>query len=403
MRRLFFFFLLFLSSPAFAGDWQAPFIKALKNGGVLVTDENGKTLLEHRADEPFIPASTIKVATAACALHVFGRDYRFATEFYKTEDGDLAVKGYGDPLLLSQELKRIAGVLDAKGVDAVRDIILDDSYFDAHIVIDGVERSNNPYDALNGALLANFNTINIKKFKNGKVVSAEPQTPITPIAEAMAKKLRAGTHRINLGGNPEKARLYVGELLAAFLKEEGVPVTGTIRPGHVPFAAEIIYRHESSKPLKEVIRGMLDFSTNFTANQLFLAMGGRQLGPPATVEKGVSVLKSFLKNNVGWNNFSLAEGSGLSRQTRVTPRQMVALLKYFEANQGLLPIHDKVFLAKTGTLDGANTYVGYFPLPDGDMARFALMVNDPVPFDYKFKLAKMLYNGLHGLPVAKTR
>ncbi|MBI4411604.1 MAG: D-alanyl-D-alanine carboxypeptidase, partial [Deltaproteobacteria bacterium] len=357
----------------------------------------------HRSNDHFIPASTIKVATAACALYTLGKGYRFITEFYTTGDGDLAVKGYGDPLLLSQELAQIAGVLDSKGVRQVRNIILDDSYFDSNIVIDGVSRSDNPYDALNGALFANFNTINVKKLKNGKVVSAEPQTPITPLAEAMAKKLRAGTHRINLGNNPEKARLYVGELLAVFLKEEGVPVTGAVRPGRVPSSADLVYRHRSSKDLTEILRGMLDFSTNFTANQLFLAMGAQQLGPPATVEKGVTVLKSFLKNNVGWTGFSLAEGSGLSRQTQVTPRQLVTLLEYFQSSQDLLPLHDKVFLAKTGTLNGANTYIGYFPLPGGHTARFALMVNDHVPYDYKFKLAKMLYNGFHGIKTANAQ
>ena len=60
-------------------------------------------------------------------------------------------------------------------------------------------------------------------------------------------------------------------------------------------------------------------------------------------------------------------------------------------------------MAKTGTLNGANTYAGYFPLPGGHMARFALMVNDHVPYDYKFKLAKMLYNGFHGIKTANAQ
>ena len=284
----------------------------------------------------------------------------------------------------------------------MNDIILDNSYFDSAIVIDGMEQSANPYDALNGALLANFNTINIRKLKNGRIVSAEPQTPLTKIAESLAKKLRPGAHRINLGNNPEKAKRYVGELLAEFLKKKGVYISGVVRPARTPSSAELIYRHESSKDLEEILGGMLDFSTNFTANQLFLALGAQQVGPPATVEKGIEVLTHFLKNNVGWNDFQVREGSGLSKLTRVTPRQMVKLLRYFESNRNLLPLKDKVFLAKTGTLNGANTYAGYFPLPNGHSARFAILVNDNVPYDTKFKLARMLYAGLHGNGTANT-
>lgn len=396
MRLSLFFLFLLIPSWAWAQEWKSQFVRALGNGGVLVEDESGRTLLEHRADDSFIPASIIKIATAACALSHFGKNHRFITEFYKTDGGDLAVKGYGDPLLLSQELEQIADILDSKGIGSVHDIILDNSHFDSSIVIDGVERSANPYDALNGALLANFNTINIRKLKNGRIVSAEPQTPLTKIAESLAKKLRPGAHRINLGNNPENAKRYVGELLAEFLKKKGVSISGTVRPARIPSSAELIYRHESSKNLEEILRGMLDFSTNFTANQIFLALGAQQAGPPATVEKGIEVLTRFLKNNVGWNDFRILEGSGLSKLNRVTPRQMVALLRYFEPDQNLLPVKDRVFLAKTGTLNNANTYAGYFPLPNGHSARFAIMVNGHVPYDTKFKLAKMLYAGLHG-------
>jgi D-alanyl-D-alanine carboxypeptidase len=80
---------------------------------------------------------------------------------------------------------------------------------------------------------------------------------------------------------------------------------------------------------------------------------------------------------------------------------MVELLRHFEPHLDLLPREDAAgpsFRAKTGTLTGVNSLAGFFPMSDGTMARFAILVNSPVPFDYKFKLAKMLYGGVNGSP-----
>lgn len=391
------FLLLILSSVSFAADWKSNFIASLHNGGALVKDENGKILFSHRADEHFIPASTIKIATSACALYHLGPYYRFETEFYITPNDKLGVKGYGDPQLISEELMTVAKELKSTGNSGFKGIIVDSSYFSPNIVIDGVSSSSNPYDALNSALLVNFNTINIKKLKNGAVLSAEPQTPLTPLANEMARKLKSGTHRINLANNVARSHRYAGELLAAFLEKEGVVVVNEISEGIIPEESRLILRHQSSLPLTEVVRGLLEFSTNLTANQLFLVMGAKQFGPPATVEKGIQVLSRFLKNEVGWNDFQLAEGSGLSRKTKVTSVQMMNLLEYFKPYRDFLPIHDDFFHAKTGTLNGVNTYAGYFPLSNGNRAKFVIMVNDQVPFNHKFQLAKTLYNYFNNL------
>lgn len=395
MRILFFLFLITISSIGWAVDWQSQFISGLKNGSILVKNGRGQIILEHRAEESFIPASTIKIATAACALHELGPSYHFKTEFFLTPQNILAIKGYGDPLLVSEEISKIAQSLKRKGLHTIQGILLDASYFDSQIVIDGASQSTNPYDALNSALLANFNTIAIKKLKNGKIVSAEAQTPLTPIALQAAKKLRGGTHRINLAFDRNRSVRYVGELLEAFLEREGVKVNGEIVPGPVPEAALLFYTHTNSLPLTEVVRGLLEFSTNLTSNQLFLVMGAEKFGAPATVEKGIRVLTQFLNQQVGWTHFHIEEGSGLSRKNRVTARQMMKLLDYFEPHRDLLPLKDRLFQAKTGTLNGVNTYAGYFSLPNGNDMQFVMLINDQVPYEYKFQMAKKLYENLN--------
>lgn len=386
--------LTFLTGTAHA-DWDDALKSALKNGGGMAVDENGKVLFDYRSDEKFMPASTIKVATAACALDKLGADYRFMTNFYLTDDKILVIKGYGDPFLVSEELALIAANLKREGLTKVTGIVVDDSAFDPGIDLDGDSNSTNPYDALNGAVVANFNTINVIK-SGGSVSSAEAQTPITPIARELAAKLGGGKQRINLGKDKDRSARYAGELLAEFLKKEGIAVTGSVTRGEVPNNAKEFYQHKSSKTVSDVIEDLLEYSTNFMANQLFLFVGAQAYGSPATEAKSTKALQEFLSEKVGWRDFTVTEGSGLSRKNQITPKHMIALLKYFEPHQKLLPIKEGRFRAKTGTLTGASTLIGYFNTASGHRVKFALMVNDAVGYSYKFKVADMLYNGLGG-------
>ena len=272
--------------------------------------------------------------------------------------------------------------------------MIDTSYFSPNIVIDGASSSSNPYDAITGALVVNFNTISVVKQKNGQIVSGEPQTPLTPIAIAEAKRLGRGKHRVNLGNNRTKCVQYAGELIAAFLRKEGIVVSDPIKSGIIPDSAHFLVLHKSSRTLEENVRELLEYSTNFMANQIFLVAGAKVHGAPATIEKAQMVLNEFLRNDVGWKNFRVVEGAGLSHLNRVTPKDMMALLHYFEPNKNLLPLKEHLFLAKTGTLRGVNTFMGFFKSREGKWIKFVFLINSPVSFDHKFKLAKELYRAL---------
>ncbi|MBW2643777.1 MAG: D-alanyl-D-alanine carboxypeptidase, partial [Deltaproteobacteria bacterium] len=74
---------------------------------VLVADPQGRVVFSKNADIQLVPASVLKIFTALVAFHYLGPEYRFATEFYKDQDSNLKVKGYGDPLLISETLMEI--------------------------------------------------------------------------------------------------------------------------------------------------------------------------------------------------------------------------------------------------------------------------------------------------------
>ena len=214
--------------------------------GVVAPD--GSTVVSKNADALRIPASTFKMLTALTAFHFLGPDYRFPTEFYLDADNNLTIKGYGDPLLLSENVKAIAGNL-AKTHKIIHDIIIDDSYFKEPLVITGTNpRSLQPYDAPNGALCVNFNTINFIK-KDNRIVSAEPQTPLLPIAVSRIRQAACPSGRILLSSSEDEITRYAGQLFAYFLKADGVAMTGKIRKGHVnPIVDRLIYRYVSPYP-----------------------------------------------------------------------------------------------------------------------------------------------------------
>src|SRR5450432_1405315 len=213
--------LLLLPVPALAGVKEKVATLA-PSGLVLVMDAENNELVAQNADEPFVPASVTKIVTAWLALQVLGSDYRFQTRFYLDDKRVLYVRGGGDPFLVSEELALLAPrLVAAVGKKPLTGIVLDASYYPSDLRIPGIEDTTESYDALNSALSVNFNTIAAVR-KGDAVLSAEKQTPITPLA---ISEFRArgpnGRGRISLGQDPAVSLQYAGELLAAFLGRAG--------------------------------------------------------------------------------------------------------------------------------------------------------------------------------------
>lgn len=363
-------------------------VRGLSKAGLLAID-NTRAVVSYNADRSFVPASTMKVLTALAALETWGRGYRFETDFYLDGSDRLWVKGLADPYLVSEELDLVARKLRSQGVKRVAGIGLDDSFFAPNVEISGRSSSDNPYDAPVTALAVNFNTINVIK-RGGKVLSAEPQTPITATARRLGAAGGAGKKRVNLRERDTAVR-YFGELLTAKLESNGIQVGEGVRGGRVPAGAKRIYRHNNSRTLSEIVVPMLKYSTNFVANALFLRLADPKGAGQVSTASAQRAMTGFARKKFGWRDFRIEDGAGLSRGNRLTPRQLIDVLDAFAPYRDLMAIQagNANVRAKTGTLRGVSCNAGYVRR-GGNWVPFALMINQPVSHSLRIKVASEL-------------
>lgn len=349
-----------------------------KNDSILVADAKGHIVLAKNADEKRIPASILKIFTSLVALHYLGDDYRFPTEFYLDKQSNLKIKGYGDPLLISEVISKISQVLAVllKNTQPLNDLVLDDSYFRQPLTIAGITSSAQPYDAPNGSLCANFNTVNFKRTSQG-YVSAEPQTPLLPFAIKKIKASGLNQGRIVFSHNKNEITLYAGKLFQYFLEKQAMRFNGKVKLGRINEKIDrLIFRYDSSSSLQEIVAKLLEHSNNFMTNQLLIATGAEIIGSPGTLAKGVAIASDYAKGMLDIENMTIVEGSGISRDNRVSAVQMVQVLQEFLPYYYLMRREGREFY-KTGTLYGISTRAGYIKRTDGEFYRYVIMLNTP--------------------------
>ena len=375
---------------------------------VVAADSSARSdLFAWQADKLLIPASTLKLVTAQLALEKWGAEHQFYTDFFLA-DGWLWVKGYGDPFLVSEELAVIVQALKPYlPQQALKGIAIDASYFASNDV-PGRGRSNDPYNAPLSAVAVNFNTVFLR-LRNGVVTSAEVQTPLTPTAKSLAAGLTAGKHRINLK-SAALGQQHFAETLSIMLRQQQVDIGTQVQIRQVPAGAQRLYRHYNSRTLADNLRGSLEFSNNFIANQLFILLGETGASPvdgvlslqhtsrllPAGIRSMAtpSTVKPVGQFMSRWQEVVIQEGAGLSRGNRLSARHLLDTLIALEDYQYLLRSYEggKV-RAKTGTLRGVRTFAGYLTLAE-QRYYFVFLFNEPMPFRFRDVLLKEMISRL---------
>ncbi len=352
----------------------------IDNGGYVVQD--GSHLLSFREQDLFTPASTLKILTCLIAFEQLGKDYRFETRFFLDEQKNLYVKGYGDPFLTSEVILEIGKKLAGLGIGHIRSLYLDESSFALEGESASDENSANPYDAPNGALAVNFNALPVQVRKNGVINSGEPQTPPIPLMTEAGNRLPPGKYHVNVNTLPQSDQLppalrYTGQLFVAQLRRAGISLNKGYHRNKVPEGLKPIYIHYSSKSLEEIVRECLKYSNNYIANQLFLACGAKHFGLPASWEKSRQTFALYTRKTLKLtpHQVFVREGSGLSRDNKISPAALLTILEFFKPHSSLLNLKSKTFI-KSGTMKDVYCYAGYFQRETG-LTPFVIMLNQP--------------------------
>lgn len=336
---------------------------------LLVADAEGKAAprLSHRAGVPVNPASLMKLVTTFAALETLGPGYAWNTPVYLegaarggTLYGNLYIQGRGDPKLVVERLwllLRRAQGLDIREIAG--DIVLDRGAFDVPAADPGEfdgERLR-PYNAAPDALLLNYKSVVMTfvpdRASNAAHVSYEPplagvQTQShVPLTEADCNDYRATLRadfsdpgRIRFAGRypascGEKVwpvayaepASYAARAVEGLWREMGGRLQGRVREGSVPTGLEPAFAL-SSPPLAEVIRDINKFSNNVMAQQLFLTLG-LQLKGQGSAPAAREALRDWWTERFGADDVPLLDnGSGLSRNERISARALARLLQY---------------------------------------------------------------------------
>ena len=316
--------------------------------------------------QPMNPASTMKIATTLAGLELLGPQYVWRTEALAAApvkrgvlEGDLWLRGSGDPRLVIEDLWLLVQRIRGSGVREIRgDLVLDRS---AHEPIehdpaafDG--EALRPYNAGPDALLLNYKAVSFHFVPDTEMrqvrVYALPAidgmvVPSTvKAAEGACNDWRArvggdfadpmrpqfrGVFPLSCGDKVWHVNLfspvqYAQAVFRPLWEASGGTWRGRARDGVAPADARRIAAHESP-PLAEVIRDINKFSNNVMARQLFLTIGAESRKQPASMERAQRAVGDWMvSRGLDRREFVLENGAGLSRIERLTSAGLARLL-----------------------------------------------------------------------------
>ncbi len=331
--------------------------------------DGGKPLVAHQASQPMNPASTMKLVTTYAALELLGPTYTWKTEAYaggKLEggvlQGDLILKGYGDPKLTLERFWLLLRRLRALGLREIRgNLVLDRSYFEA-AEYDPAKFDAEPLRAYNvgpDALLLNFKAVRFQFVPDAerKTVTVIPEprpaglefTAAVRATEGACGDWRAGI-RADFQSNVGSAKAsfsgsmpadcgerywnasllaqpnYVYGVFRQLWEELGGTLAGAWKDGAAPADARLFASSESASNA-ELVRDINKFSNNVMARQLFLTLSAQMLKLPGRSDRSTQVVQSWLaEKKLDFPELVLENGSGLSRQERISAEHMGRLL-----------------------------------------------------------------------------
>ena len=399
--------------------------------------------LEWRAAQPSNPASVMKLVTTLAALELLGPSWNWSTPVWLDGSlrlpqgvlqGDLVIKGSGDPTLVLERLWLLLRRVQHAGVREIDgDIVLDRSAFR---VVDRAPGDFDgeplrPYNAQPDALLLNYRALTLAFTPRPAlgVASVSVDPPLQGVAIDATVPLNdaasCGDWRSGLkldADDPARIRFrgsiaaacaektwplayadpasYNARVIEALWREAGGRLSGRVRDGSAPAARPPSFEF-ASPPLAQVVRDINKYSNNVMARQLFLTLG-LQLGGMGSEAAAREAVGAWLHDAIGARGVGVVidNGAGLSRDARISADALAALLQSAWASPVMpefvasLPVlgQDGTLRAargpaaarfagrahlKTGSLQDVVAMAGYLLAPDAKRYVFVAIVNHP--------------------------
>jgi serine-type D-Ala-D-Ala carboxypeptidase/endopeptidase (penicillin-binding protein 4) len=436
-----------LAAPA-AAQLPPEIARVLTGHGIAATEvsivvqavDEPQPVISHLADVARSPASVMKMVTTWSALEYLGPAYTWSTDVYflgtfdgRKLDGDLALKGHGDPYLVVEEVWKLLRALRRMGLTEITgDLVIDDSHF-AIDEPDPGAFDGQPYRSYNvapNALLMNFKAVQFQFTPdpaNARVnVATEPLLSNLKIDNNLAlvdgacRGYQAGisfnhadpaalgrvvldgqfSRRCNvygLGRTVLQHDTFAFGLFSSLWKEVGGEFNGKLRKAQIaPEATPALVWQ--SRPLGEIVRSINKNSNNVMTRQLVYTLGAESAGVPGTRANGVAAVRELLTaRGLNIDSLMLQNGAGLSRDERASMQLFVDLLRAayrspyapeFIASLSLggldgttrsrfdasMPASGVMHL-KTGRLDHVSAVAGYVRAPNEKTYVVAVVMN----------------------------
>ncbi|MCH2135711.1 MAG: D-alanyl-D-alanine carboxypeptidase/D-alanyl-D-alanine-endopeptidase [Phycisphaerales bacterium] len=413
--------------------------------GASVVACDGRVLAGVDADTPRIPASNMKLLSSGTAIAILGPDWRFRTRLLKQGD-DVIIVGDGDPALadpdlladMTDELGRpmtADGILDiwadaieATGVRSIDRLVVDDRVFDQAFIHPSWPREQLSRHYCAGSAGLNFhrNMLHLRPApgpSGPRLDDVRPAVPFLPIDNRLkshGSKTEVSVHRapgtdaIAVSGTVaqplvvpvdvtvQDMPLLTGRMLADRLSRRGIEVNEITRPtederfdsgtGASAIGPDIV------TPMTTVLRQCNVESRNIYADALLKRAAHEATGRPGAWRDGSALVRREVRARTGIERVEVADGSGMSRQNKVSPSVLAAWLASFKRGTpegdalldslstidrgtvkrrfGSLDLHGCTLEAKTGYISGVSTLSGVISAPDGRCAAFSVLCNN---------------------------
>lgn len=345
---------------------------------------SGQMLYESNSSVPTIPASTQKLITAASVLTALGPDQRLSTKVVRNATGGLILVGAGDPLLM---VKPQGDAPDAPAsLSALADQVK------ASLQQNGGEGGSSYTLSYDDSLFTGPETA--------------PSWPPNYVSDGLVAPITAlmadgGRPQGKITDAPSKA---TADTFAKLLEDRGINIEGAVARGAADVAAMPVVGSVTSPPISDLVQHTLEISDN-TAAEVLAHLAGQKITGVGSFEGGAAAAMQVLGDlGVQTDQIELFDGSGLSRDDRVTPLAFAQLIKATASNTNPsiwavvtgMPVagftgtlSDRFVVAgtemgrgyvaaKTGTLSGVSTLAGLTVDADGDLLAFAFMTPNAV-------------------------